>query len=178
MEWFRHRLAEALLEIDDLMSKYRISEAMTVAYKLYRDDFSAFYLEAIKPPFGAPMDAQTLAATHHYLEVLLQTLHPFMPFITEELWQDMAPRKAGETIMSVHGCCGSRGYHPSSQRPYNAQHSACRVPYPAMWQGAPGYGRLPHHQIGRRYLYLSRLLHRGRLFCHLHRRYHVVCNPY
>lgn len=99
VEWFRHRLAEALLEIDDLMSKYRISEAMTVAYKLYRDDFSAFYLEAIKPPFGAPMDAQTLAATHHYLEVLLQTLHPFMPFITEELWQDMAPRKAGETIM-------------------------------------------------------------------------------
>ncbi|MFC2649191.1 valine--tRNA ligase [Porphyromonas endodontalis] len=99
VEWFHHRLAEALLEIDDLMSKYRISEAMTVAYKLYRDDFSAFYLEAIKPPFGAPMDAQTLAATHHYLEVLLQTLHPFMPFITEELWQDMAPRKAGETIM-------------------------------------------------------------------------------
>ena len=99
VEWFRHRLAEALLEIDDLMSKYRISEAMTVAYKLYRDDFSAFYLEAIKPPFGAPMDAQTLAATRHYLEVLLQTLHPFMPFITEELWQDMAPRKAGETIM-------------------------------------------------------------------------------
>lgn len=99
VEWFRHRLAEALLEIDDLMSKYRISEAMTVAYKLYRDDFSAFYLEAIKPPFGAPMDAQTLAATRHYLEVLLQTLHPFMPFITEELWQDMALRKAGETIM-------------------------------------------------------------------------------
>lgn len=102
VEWFRHRLTEALLEIDDLMSKYRISEAMTVAYKLYRDDFSAFYLEAIKPPFGAPMDTQTLAATRHYLEVLLQTLHPFMPFITEELWQDMAPRKAGETIMYTH----------------------------------------------------------------------------
>ncbi len=99
IEWFRHRLAETLAEIDDLMSKYRISEAMTVAYKLFKDDFSAFYLEAIKPPFGTPIDGATLEATRRYLEILLQTLHPFMPFITEELWQDMAPRQKGETIM-------------------------------------------------------------------------------
>lgn len=99
MDWFTHRLSEAIAEIDDLMEKYRISEAMTVAYKLFRDDFSAFYLEAIKPAFGAPIDGITLEKTILFFEDLLRILHPFMPFITEELWHELRERPEGSSIM-------------------------------------------------------------------------------
>lgn len=99
IDWFAHRLSQAFEEINDLMSKYRISEAMMTAYKLFRDDFSAFYLEAIKPPFGAPVDAYTLEQTILFFEDLLRVLHPFMPFITEELWHELRERPEGTTIM-------------------------------------------------------------------------------
>lgn len=99
IDWFTHRLSQAFEEINDLMSKYRISEAMMAAYKLFRDDFSAFYLEAIKPPFGAPVDAYTLEQTILFFEDLLRVLHPFMPFITEELWHELRERPEGTTIM-------------------------------------------------------------------------------
>lgn len=99
IRWFENRLNEALQEQEDLMGKYRISEAMTASYKLFRDDFSSLYLEAIKPSFGSPIDSHTLERTRYFLEVLLKILHPFMPFITEELWQDMEERRRGATIM-------------------------------------------------------------------------------
>ncbi len=99
IEWFKSRFSEALTEIDDLMDKYRISEAMTVVYKLFRDDFSAFYLEAIKPPFGTSISEEVFKQTSLFFEDLLCILHPFMPFITEELWQQIQTRKEGETIM-------------------------------------------------------------------------------
>ncbi len=99
IEWLAHRLSEAVAEVDDLMDKYRISEAMTVAYKLFRDDFSAFYLEAIKPAFGQPIDAVTIEKTISFFEDLLRILHPFMPFITEELWHQLREREAGSSIM-------------------------------------------------------------------------------
>lgn len=99
IDWFAHRLSEAVAEIDDLMEKYRISEAVTVAYKLFRDDFSAFYLEAIKPAYGAPIDGVTLEKTILFFEDLLRILHPFMPFITEELWHELRERPEGSSIM-------------------------------------------------------------------------------
>lgn len=97
--WFEGFLGNAIKELDDLMSKYRISEAMTLLYRLFRDDFSSFYLEAIKPPFGHPLDAATHKSTIAFFEILLQLLHPFMPFITEALWQEIEPRQKGESIM-------------------------------------------------------------------------------
>lgn len=97
--WFEGFLGNAIKELDDLMSKYRISEAMTLLYRLFRDDFSSFYLEAIKPPFGHPLDAATHKSTIAFFETLLQLLHPFMPFITEALWQEIEPRQKGESIM-------------------------------------------------------------------------------
>ncbi len=100
IEWFRSRLSEVALEIDDLMSKYRISEALTAIYKLIRDDFSAWYLELVKPAYGEPIDTATLDATEDFFEQLLAYLHPFMPFITEELWQALKARKEGESLMT------------------------------------------------------------------------------
>ena len=97
--WFKSLLAKSMEELDDLFSKYRISEAMMLIYKLIRDDFSGTYLELIKPPYGEPIDASTLTATLDFFDILLSLLHPFMPFITEELWQHLADRTEGETIM-------------------------------------------------------------------------------
>lgn len=99
IKWFEQQLSATALEIDDLMSKYRISEALTAIYKLIRDDFSGWYLELVKPAFGQPIDRKTLKATEAFLEALLAQLHPFMPFITEELWQALAERKQGESLM-------------------------------------------------------------------------------
>ena len=99
VEWFNGFLGNAINEVEDLMSKYRISEAMTLLYRLFRDDFSSFYLEAIKPPFGQPIDRITHDQTVVFFETLLQLLHPFMPFITEALWQELKPRQRGESIM-------------------------------------------------------------------------------
>lgn len=97
--WFDARLSEALAESNALFAKYKISEALTVAYKLFRDDFSSFFLEAVKPPYGEGIDAETYKSTLRYFEVLLQMLHPFMPFITEELWQQPEFGSDRESIM-------------------------------------------------------------------------------
>ncbi len=99
VKWFEAQLAQTLTEIDDLFSKYRISEALMVVYKLFWDEFSSWYLEMIKPAYQQPIDAKTYAETLQFFDVLLKVLHPFMPFITEELWQALEERQAGESIM-------------------------------------------------------------------------------
>ena len=99
VEWFRHKLNQALAEIESNFSSYRLSESLMVAYKLFWDDFSGRYLEIVKPAFGAPIDQATIEATRSFFEQLMLILHPFMPFVTEEIWQALAPRKEGESIM-------------------------------------------------------------------------------
>ena len=96
--WFTNRFNAALAEIEENFKNYRISEALMVAYKLFWDDFSGWYLEMIKPAYGSPCDAVTMAATKQMFEQLMLLLHPFMPFVTEEIWQDLAARKEGESI--------------------------------------------------------------------------------
>ena len=96
--WFTNRFNAALAEIEDNFKNYRISEALMVAYKLFWDDFSGWYLEMIKPAYGSPCDAATMEATKKMFEQLMLLLHPFMPFVTEEIWQDLAERKEGESI--------------------------------------------------------------------------------
>ena len=99
VEWFRHKLNQALAEIESNFSSYRLSESLMVAYKLFWDDFSGRYLEIVKPAFGAPIDQATIEATRSFFEQLMLILHPFMPFVTEQIWQALAPRKDGESIM-------------------------------------------------------------------------------
>ena len=99
VKWFDAMLAKASAEISDLMAKYRLSEALMAVYKLFWDDFCAWYLEMVKPAYGAGIDATTYKATVSFFDSLLKLLHPFMPFITEELWQNLEPRKDGDTIM-------------------------------------------------------------------------------
>ena len=99
VEWFRNKLNQALAEIESNFSSYRLSESLMVAYKLFWDDFSGRYLEIVKPAFGAPIDQATIEATRSFFEKLMLILHPFMPFVTEEIWQALAPRKDGESIM-------------------------------------------------------------------------------
>ncbi len=99
VEWFQSKMSKTIEEIDDLFSKYRISEALMVVYKLFWDEFSAWYLEMIKPNYQQPIDAVTYQATLRFFEDLLLLLHPFMPFITEELWQSIYDRKEGESIV-------------------------------------------------------------------------------
>ena len=97
--WFRHTLNDALATVKDHFSKFRLSDAMMVLYRLFWEEFSAWYLEAVKPAYGQPMDRATMAATLEFFDMLLRLLHPFMPFITEELWQHLDERKDGESIM-------------------------------------------------------------------------------
>ena len=99
VKWFEAKLRQANQELNDLFSKYRISEALMVVYKLFWDEFSSWYLEMIKPSYGSPIDKKTYEATLQFFETLLKMLHPFMPFITEELWQHIYDRKDGESIM-------------------------------------------------------------------------------
>ena len=99
VEWFEALLSKSIDETADLMGKFRISEALMVTYKLFWDEFSAWYLEIIKPAYGTPIDKETYDATIKFFDGLLKLLHPFMPFITEELWQNLEPRKDGESIM-------------------------------------------------------------------------------
>ena len=99
VEWFRHQLNDALATVKDHFSKFRLSDAMMVLYRLFWEEFSAWYLEAVKPAFGQPMDRATMTATLEFFDMLLRLLHPFMPFITEELWQHLDDRKDGESIM-------------------------------------------------------------------------------
>ncbi len=99
VKWFNATLAKVSAEIEDLLSKYRLSEALMAIYKLFWDDFCAWYLEMVKPSYGAGIDPVTYKATKGYFDSLLRILHPFMPFITEELWQNLEQRKPGDTIM-------------------------------------------------------------------------------
>ena len=99
VDWFDAVLNKALAEVADLFGKFRLSEALMTVYKLFWDEFSSWYLEMVKPAYGAPIDRTTYDATLRYFDVLLRLLHPFMPFITEELWQHLAERKEGESIM-------------------------------------------------------------------------------
>ena len=99
-QWFDAMLTKTALEVDDLMSKYRLSEALMAIYRLFWDEFSSWYLEIVKPAYGCAIDKQTYDATLHYFDALLRLLHPFMPFITEELWQAIEERKPGESIMT------------------------------------------------------------------------------
>ena len=99
VSWFEAKLKETNAEIDDLFRKYRISEALMAVYRLFWDEFSSWYLEMVKPEYQKPLDKQTYDATLSFFETLLKMLHPFMPFITEELWQNIYDRKEGESIM-------------------------------------------------------------------------------
>ena len=99
IEWFDSKLSATIAELDDLFSKFRISEALMAVYRLFWDEFSSWYLEAVKPVWQTPVDAKTLAAVERHFDALLRLLHPFMPFITEELWQNLAERREGESIM-------------------------------------------------------------------------------
>ena len=90
--WFNARLQAAIVEMDDHFEKFRMSDALMTIYKLVWDDFCALYLEMVKPAYQHPIDAETLRHTTAYLETLLKLLHPFMPFITEELWHELAER--------------------------------------------------------------------------------------
>ena len=96
--WFNEKLSETLREVEADFRQYRISEACMTLYKLFWDEFSGMYLEMVKPAFGQPIDATTMEATKRFFDALMRTLHPFMPFITEEIWQDLAPRKEEESI--------------------------------------------------------------------------------
>jgi valyl-tRNA synthetase len=98
-KWFSAKLAEESAEVADLLHKYRLSEALMEIYKLYCDEFSGWYLEMIKPAYQQPIDRTTYEQTMQFFDQLLRLLHPFMPFITEELWQNIAERKEGESIM-------------------------------------------------------------------------------
>ncbi len=120
-KWFEAKMKEVNAEIDDLFSKYRISEALMAVYKLFWDEFSSWYLEMIKPAYingeAQPIDRQTYEATLNFFNNLLKMLHPFMPFITEELWQHLYDRKDGESIM--RDCLKMEGLSSDEQKLIN-----------------------------------------------------------
>ena len=99
VEWFDAKLKAVNAEMDEQFRSYRISEALMTVYRLFWDEFSSWYLEMIKPEYGKPIDTVTYEATLRFFNALLKMLHPFMPFITEELWQHLYDRKDGESIM-------------------------------------------------------------------------------
>lgn len=100
IEWFNEVLSKSAEQLEDLFGKYRISEALMSLYTLFWDEFSAWYLEMIKPAYGSPIDKTTYDATLTFFDKLMRLLHPFMPFITEELWQSIQERKEGESLMT------------------------------------------------------------------------------
>ena len=97
--WMEAKIKSDYAEINDHFSKYRLNDALMTAFKLFTDEFSGWYLEMIKPAYQAPIDSTTFAATLNIFDQLLHIIHPFMPFITEELWQHIAERKDGESLM-------------------------------------------------------------------------------
>ena len=99
VQWFEAKLRQSAAEMADLFKKYRLSEALMEVYHLFWDEFSSWYLEMVKPAYGQPIDRTTYDAVLHAFDDLLHLLHPFMPFITEELWQHLMDRKDGESIM-------------------------------------------------------------------------------
>jgi valyl-tRNA synthetase len=98
-DWFEARMNRAFQEVEDQFKKYRISDALMIVYKLFWDEFSSWYLEAIKPAYQAPIDEKTYKRTIGFIDQLLHMLHPFMPFITEEIWQLISERETGESLM-------------------------------------------------------------------------------
>ena len=101
IKWFEAKIKAEAEVIADLFTKYRLSEALMCAYKLFTDEFSGWYLEMIKPAYQKPIDQKTFDETLRFFDMLLRILHPFMPFITEELWQNIYERKEGESIMTA-----------------------------------------------------------------------------
>ena len=99
IRWFEAKQNEVAAEVADLFSKYRLSEALMAIYKLFWDEFSSWYLEMIKPAYGQPINRKVYEATIGFFDNLLHLLHPFMPFITEELWQHLCDRTDGESLM-------------------------------------------------------------------------------
>ena len=110
VQWFDNVLRSTEAEVKDLFSKFRLNEALMAIYRLFWEEFSAWYLEAVKPAYQQPIDRTTMDATLRFFDSLLRLLHPFMPFITEELWQHIDERKDGESIM----------YAPINQTPADA----------------------------------------------------------
>ncbi len=98
VEWFEQALGKALREVDEDFKSYRISEACMTIYRLFWDEFSGLYLEMVKPAYGQSIDRRTFEATRDFFDRLMRLLHPFMPFVTEEIWQALAPRTDGESI--------------------------------------------------------------------------------
>ena len=99
VKWFESVLNSTLAEVEDLFSKFRLNDALMTVYRLFWEEFSAWYLEIIKPAYGEPIDKATYDTTLGFFDILLRLLHPFMPFITEELWQHISERADGESIM-------------------------------------------------------------------------------
>ena len=99
VEWFRQVMRRDIERVDEAFRQYRISEAFMMLYKLFWDDFSGWYLEMVKPAYQSPIDADTMAATTHLGDELRRLLPPFMPFVTEEIWQDLAPEAGCESIV-------------------------------------------------------------------------------
>ena len=99
IEWFKSRMSVALAEIDTSFDRFRLSEALMTTYKLIWDDFCSWYLELIKPAYGSPIDSATLASTEAILSDLLKLLHPFMPFLSEEIWQRLSPRTPEQALI-------------------------------------------------------------------------------
>lgn len=99
IKWFEARFNQALLELDDVFNKFRISDALMVVYKLVWDDFCSWYLEMIKPAYQKPIDAETLEATIGFFEKLMKMLHPFMPFITEEIWHKLNEKAENDCVI-------------------------------------------------------------------------------
>jgi len=97
--WFETKLNQALTELEDHYAKFRISDALLTTYRLIWDDFCAWYLEMVKPEFGKPIHEDTLVKTINYFESILKVLHPFMPFITEELWHELKEREAKDCLI-------------------------------------------------------------------------------
>ncbi len=102
VSWFEAKLAEAVAVLDEHFDKFRMSDALLAVYKLVWDDFCSYYLEMVKPTYQHPIDAETLSATVGFLETLLKLLHPFMPFITEELWHELADRGDRDYVCVAH----------------------------------------------------------------------------
>lgn len=99
IDWFKNRLNSEIEQINDLYEKFRLSDALMSVYKLFWDEFSSWYLELVKPAYQKPIDKATFEATMSFFDIMVKLLHPFMPFITEEIWQLMGDRKDSESLM-------------------------------------------------------------------------------
>lgn len=99
VQWFENQINDSLVQINEAFDKYRLSDALMMVYKLIWDDFCSWYLEAIKPPYQKPIDSKTLRQTLDFFDTLMHILHPFMPFITEEVWHILDEKNEGKSIM-------------------------------------------------------------------------------